>query len=157
EKGIAAVQIVPVAERAGIAAGTVYRYFSSKTELVAAFASAFCEEELAALQAAAKAAPGPLSALTAGIATFATRAMARRRLMFALLAEPVDPELDQARATFRNALSAEFRGLIARASKDRHLRDQDPALVAPALVGALIDGLVGPLAISSQAAPKVRA
>ena len=35
EGGIAAVQIAPVAERAGIAAGTVYRYFPSKTELVA--------------------------------------------------------------------------------------------------------------------------
>ncbi len=32
---MAAVQIAPVAERAGIAAGTGYRYFPSKTELVA--------------------------------------------------------------------------------------------------------------------------
>jgi AcrR family transcriptional regulator len=157
ESGIAAVQIVPIAERAGIAAGTVYRYFSSKTDLVAALASALCEQELAALQAAARAAPGPLSALAAGIATFATRAMARRRLMFALLAEPADPELDQARATFRNALAAEFRILVTEASKDRHLRDQDPALVAPALVAALIDGLVGPLAIPSENAAKARA
>ena len=32
EGGIAAVQVAPVAERAGIAAGTVYRYFPSKTD-----------------------------------------------------------------------------------------------------------------------------
>ena len=38
--GMAAVKIAPVAERAGIAAGTVYRYFPSKTELVAAFVPA---------------------------------------------------------------------------------------------------------------------
>ena len=31
-----AVQIAPVAERAGIAAGTVYRYFPAKTDLVTA-------------------------------------------------------------------------------------------------------------------------
>jgi AcrR family transcriptional regulator len=155
EMGIAAVQIVPIAERAGIAAGTVYRYFSSKTDLVAALAAALCEQELAALQAAARAAPGPLSALAAGIATFATRAMARRRLMYALLAEPADPELDQARASFRNALTAGFRSLIAEASMDRHL--QDPALVAPALVGALIDGLVGPLATACEDTAKARA
>src|SRR5262249_58447001 len=33
EKGIAAVQIVPVAQPAGRAAGTGYRYFPSKTQL----------------------------------------------------------------------------------------------------------------------------
>ena len=36
EGGMAAVQIVPVAQRAGIAAGTVYRYFPGKIDLVAA-------------------------------------------------------------------------------------------------------------------------
>src|SRR5438105_4301856 len=35
EHGMAAVQIAPVARRAGIAAGTVYRYFPAKTEMVA--------------------------------------------------------------------------------------------------------------------------
>src|SRR5215472_11913941 len=82
EGGMAAVQIAPVAARAGIATGTVYRYFPSKTELVAALA------------AAAKAAPGPLSALAAAISAFAARALERRRLAFALMAEPVEPEID---------------------------------------------------------------
>src|SRR6516165_9895654 len=40
EGGMAAVQIAPVAARAGIATGTVYRYFPSKTELVAALVAA---------------------------------------------------------------------------------------------------------------------
>src|SRR5205807_7080183 len=80
ESGMAAVQIAPVAARAGIAAGTVYRYFPSKTELVAALVAALCEREVAALEGAAKAAPGPLSALAAAISTFAARALERRRL-----------------------------------------------------------------------------
>ena len=42
EGGMAAVQIAPVAERAGIAAGTVYRYFPSKTDLVAALVGTIC-------------------------------------------------------------------------------------------------------------------
>jgi AcrR family transcriptional regulator len=156
EKGIGAVQIVSIANRAGIAAGTVYRYFPSKTDLVAALASAFCEQELAAMQAAARAAPGPLSALTAGIATFAMRAVARRRLTFALVAEPTEPDLDAARASFRHALIAEFTTLIARAVEDGHLRDPDPGLLAPVLVGALIDGLLSPLAIAPQDVAKAR-
>ena len=36
EGGMAAVQVAPVAQRAGIATGTVYRYFPSKTDLVTA-------------------------------------------------------------------------------------------------------------------------
>src|SRR5882757_2921406 len=80
EGGMAAVQIAPVAQRAGVAAGTVYRYFPSKTELVAALVSALSEREMAALEAAANAAPGPLSALAAAITIFAARALAGRRL-----------------------------------------------------------------------------
>jgi AcrR family transcriptional regulator len=34
--GMAAIQIAPVAERAGVAAGTVYRYFPGKIELIGA-------------------------------------------------------------------------------------------------------------------------
>src|SRR5229473_5823332 len=97
ESGMAAVQIAPVAERAGIAAGTVYRYFPSKTELVAAVVAAVSERELAAMRRAADAAPGPLSALAAAITTLAARALAQRKLIFALVAEPVEAGLDQPR------------------------------------------------------------
>ena len=58
EGGMAAVQIAPVAERAGIAAGTVYRYFPSKTELVGALIAAIAEREIGAMRRAADAAPG---------------------------------------------------------------------------------------------------
>src|ERR1700758_2644222 len=87
EGGMAAVHIAPVAERAGIAAGTVYRYFPAKTDLIAALVAAVSEQEIAALRQAAAAAPGPLSALAAAITTFAARALADRRLAFALIAE----------------------------------------------------------------------
>src|SRR5215470_12556410 len=107
EGGMAAVQIAPVAARAGIAAGTVYRYFPSKTELVAAVIATVSERELAAMRAAADAAPGPLSALAAAVTTFAARALHRRRLAWAVIAEPVDPELDALRLAYRRGLAAE--------------------------------------------------
>ena len=90
EGGMAAVQIAEVAARAGIAAGTVYRYFPSKTDLVAELVATIAGRELDAMQAAADAAPGPLSALAAAIATFAARALHARRLAWAVIAEPVD-------------------------------------------------------------------
>jgi AcrR family transcriptional regulator len=91
ESGLGAVQIVPVAERVGIAAGTVYRYFPSKDDLVAAVVNATAEREVAAIRAAATAAPGALSGLAAAIAVFASGTMRMRRLAFAMLAEAPDP------------------------------------------------------------------
>src|SRR5260221_9512326 len=98
---------------------------------------------MAALEGAAKAAPGPLSALAAAISTFAARALERRRLAFALMAEPVEPEIDGARAAYREALTGEFEKLIRKALGAGRLPDQDAALAAPALVGALVEGLIG--------------
>jgi AcrR family transcriptional regulator len=146
EAGINAVQIAPVAERAGIAAGTVYRYFPSKTDLVAALVDAVSEREIGAMRGAADAAPGPLSALAAAITTLAARALSERKLAFALIGEPVDADTEAARLTFRSALAAELSRRLVLAMKGGHLPEQDIAVAAPALLGALIEGLVGPLA-----------
>src|SRR5436190_711337 len=75
EGGINAVHITPVAQRAGVATGTVYRYFPSKDDLVAALVAAVSERETGAMRRAAEAAPGPLSALAAAITTCAARAL----------------------------------------------------------------------------------
>ena len=144
--GMAAVQIAPVAQRAGIAAGTVYRYFPGKTDLIAALLSEISEREIGALRRAAAVAPGPLSALSAAIMTFAARALRQRRLAWAAVAEPVDAELDAARLDFRRALAAEFAQRIAAAAAAGYLPEQDATLTAAALVGLLVEGLIGPLA-----------
>jgi AcrR family transcriptional regulator len=146
EGGMAAVQIAPVAARAGIAAGTVYRYFPAKTDLVVALLSGMAEREIGALRRAAAGAPGPLSALSAAIMTFAARALHDRQLAFAAIAEPVDAELDGARTAFRRSLAAEFAGRIAAAVVEGRLPEQDSELAAAALTGLLVEGLIGPLA-----------
>src|SRR6266540_603996 len=123
-----------------------------------AIVAALAEREMAALESAANAAPGPLSALAAAIATFAARALANRRLAFALIAEPVEPEIDRARASYRQALAAELEKLIRRALDAGRLSDQDADLAAPALLGALIEALIGPHAPAVPADPgQVRA
>jgi AcrR family transcriptional regulator len=146
ESGLGAVQIAPVAERAGIAAGTVYRYFPAKADLVWALVSAVSQREIAALRRAADAAPGPLSALAAAILTFAARAVRNRKLAWSMIAEPVDAAVDAVRLAFRKALIAEFEMRIRTAVEGGHLPEQDVKLVAAALVGALLEGLIGPLA-----------
>jgi AcrR family transcriptional regulator len=146
ESGLGAVQIAAVAERAGIAAGTVYRYFPSKSELIAALVAAETAAEVGALARAGNAAPGPLSALAATLVTFAARVLAKRRLAFAMLAEPIEPELDAVRLGYRRALVRQFDTRVRAAMERGHLPAQDAGASAAALVGALTEGLIGPLA-----------
>src|ERR1700731_4688584 len=151
EQGLGAVQIVPVAARAGIAAGTVYRYFPAKTDLVQALIEAVSARELGAFRKAADAAPGPLSALAAGLVTFAARALRHRRLAWAVLAEPIDQTIDGPRLDARRALTTEIETRVRAAIAGGHLPDQDAAVAALALVGLMLEGLIGPLAPAAAA------
>jgi AcrR family transcriptional regulator len=146
--GMAAIQIAPVAERAGVAAGTVYRYFPGKIELVGALVETVSEREIEEVRRAADVAPGPLSALAAAIATFAARALRHRKLAWAVIAEPTDADTDAVRQGFRKALCDEIEARIRAAVDGGHLPEQDAGLAAPALLGALLEGLIGPLAPS---------
>jgi AcrR family transcriptional regulator len=146
EGGLQAVQIAAVAERAHIAAGTVYRYFPSKYDLVAEVVADVAGREIAAMRAAADAAPGPLSALAATLVTFAARALANRRLVWAVTAEPVDADIAGLRLDFRQSLAAEIEERIETAAARNLLPEQDGRIAGPALIGALIEGLLGPLA-----------
>jgi len=124
----------------------VYRYFPGKIDLVAALLAEIADDEIGAMRRAAAGAPGPLSALSAAIMTFAARALRDRRLAFAAIAEPVDAELDAVRLDFRKSLAAEFSGQIAAAIAAGGLPEQDAAIASAALCGLLIEGLIGPLA-----------
>lgn len=142
--GMASVQIAAVAERAGIATGTVYRYFPAKTDLVVELVQVLALDEVAALAGAARAAPGPLSALAAAFLAFSARVLTGRRIATALLCEAVEADVAAARAPYRAAVAGEFERLITAALAGGHLPEQDAKLTATAVLGALIDGLIGP-------------
>lgn len=144
--GMAAVQIAPVALRADVAAGTVYRYFPSKADLVSELIAEVARDELTAIQGAADAAPGPSSALAAAIATVAVHMVSHRKLAWGILAEPVDVDVAATRLASRRDIVGEIEGRIKAAISAGHLPQQDTSLAATALLGALHESLVGPLA-----------
>jgi AcrR family transcriptional regulator len=150
EKGMGAVQIAAIAQRADIAAGTIYRYFPSKNDLVAEVIAAAACRELIAMHAAGDAAPGPLSAVAACVAIFAARALHDRRLAWAIMAESIDPDIDALRLNFRRAIAAELEMRISTAIAEDHLPDQDVRVAALAVIGALLEGLLGPLAPQTE-------
>ena len=144
--GMAAIQIVPVAERAGVAAGTVYRYFPSKADLISELIAEVSRDELAAIRRAADAAPGPSSALAAAVTTVAVHVLSQRKLAWGILAEPVDVDVTASRLASRREISGEIAARIDAAVRAGHLPAQDTSLAATALLGALHESLVGPLA-----------
>jgi hypothetical protein len=103
------------------------------------------------MRAAAERAPGPLSALAATLITLAARARRQRRLIWALTAEPVEPDIDRARLAFRRALVSEVESQLS-----AHAAEIAPELAAPAIIGALLEGLVGPLAQADSTETKNR-
>src|SRR3981189_898312 len=106
--GMAAGQIAPVAVRANVAAGTVYRYFPSKAELISEPIAEVSRDELAAIRRAAEAAPGPSSALAAAVTAVAVHALSHRKLAWGILAEPVDVDVSASRLASRREISGEI-------------------------------------------------
>lgn len=144
EGGLRAVQIAPVAERAGVAAGTVYRYFPSKEALVSAVIADTADRGVAAIRAATGTAPGALSALAAALAAFGTGILRTRQLAFAMLAE-VPEGMEAGSLAFRRAIGREFEGLVRAAIAGGHLPEQPPSMMAAAVLGSMVESLVGPL------------
>jgi AcrR family transcriptional regulator len=145
EHGYAGCTVAAVAARAGIAAGSVYQHFGSKSELAVELFRSVVEREVAAVAAVA-AAPGPLAERVVGVVeTFAGRALKSPRLAYALLAEPVDAAVDTERLVFRRAFRDVFAGLVAEGVASGELPPQDPDIAGAALVGAVAEALVGPL------------
>jgi AcrR family transcriptional regulator len=145
EGGMSAVQIAPVAARANVAAGTVYRYFPSKADLISELIADVSRAELFTIRRAADAAPGPSSALAAAITTVAVHVVSNRKLAWGILAEPVDVDVTESRLASRREIAAEIEARIVAAVRAGHLPAQDTALAATALIGALHESLVGPL------------
>lgn len=145
--GYAEAQVAAVADRAGVATGTVYRHFPSKADLFAeVFRNASQHEVDAVIDAAS--ANGEETAterIASAVEVFARRALRGHRLAWALIAEPVDPAVEAERLVFRRAYRDAFAAVIADGVAAGELPQQDPILAAAALVGAIGEALVGPV------------
>jgi AcrR family transcriptional regulator len=148
--GYREAQVAAVAKRAGVATGTVYRHFPSKADLLTEVFRVASQREVDAVAQAGGATAH--ERLAAAVQTFARRALQGRRLAWALLAEPVDPAVEAERLQFRRAYADVFAAIVADGVVAGELPDQDPAFTAAALVGAIGEALVGPLAPTTHPA-----
>jgi AcrR family transcriptional regulator len=156
EGGYGAASVIAIADRAGLAAGTLYRHFSSKEDLFVEVFRSVCDRELRAMRAAAAATPAgasPVDRLVTVLATFARRALGRPRLAWALIAEPVDPRVDVERLAYRERYSALAAQALRAGIDAGELPAQNVELTAAALVGGCGEALVGPLSPLAGARP----
>src|SRR3954467_10081373 len=147
--GYREAQVAAVAARAGVATGTVYRHFPSKSELFAEVFRRASARELAVMTETAAHDELPARERIAVAAeTFARRALAEPVRAYALLAEPVDPAVEAerlavppvvqaGRLAFRRAYRDVFAATIEQGVATGELPPQDAQTVAAALVGAL--------------------
>jgi AcrR family transcriptional regulator len=145
--GYASATIQAVARRAGIATGTVYRHFPSKSDLFAeVFRSAASREVEAFTAATEDDGRSATERVAAATEAFARRALASPTRAYALLAEPVDAAVDAERLTFRRGYRDVLVQVLAQGVARGEFEPHDKETTAAALVGAIGETLVGPLA-----------
>ncbi|MEE1787825.1 helix-turn-helix domain containing protein [Streptomyces sp. SP17BM10] len=153
ERGYGGCTMAAVADRAGIATGSVYQHFTNKADLSVQLFRRVVTREIAAVNAAVARRETPEQRIAAVVETFATRALRAPRLAYALLVEPADAVVDAERLVFRRAFRDVIAAEIAAAVAAGRLPAQDPVLTAAALVGAVGEALAGPLAAEPEPEP----
>jgi AcrR family transcriptional regulator len=152
--GWSAAQVDHVAAKAGVATGTVYRYWSSKAELCAEIVAAVSAREVGIVKGIADGDGSSLEKLAAAIRTFAGRALRGRRLAYALTAEPVDPEVEAVRLDYRAQLALCLERILREGIMRGAFPRLDPAVAAACIVGAFMEALIGPLAPAKGTGPR---
>ena len=147
EGGYASATIQAVAKRAGVATGSVYRHFPSKAELFAeVFRRASGREMEIFEQATEDDGRSAGERIAAATEAFARRALAAPTRAYALIAEPVDPAVEAERLIFRRGYRDVLVAVLTQGVERGELELHDMETTAAALVGAIGEALVGPLA-----------
>ena len=156
-EGIRAVGIDRIIDEAKVAKATLYRHFPSKGELFAEALALNAQHEVDVVAAVAQADGTPSARLADALRVFARRAVRARRLAWAMIAEPAEPEVDAARLTYRRAFSDVFERLIREGIDQDEFPQQSAQASAACMMGALSEGLIGPLAPEAGSLPDTRA
>jgi len=152
EGGYASASMAAVARRAGVATGSVYRHFDSKAHLYAQVLAMVSEREVDVMREIVDSHGPATQRLVDAIFVFSLRALRGRRLAYALIAEPCEPEIDRARLVYRAALAGQVARLIREGIGAGEFVAADVAVAASCVTGAFMEALVGPL--SPEATPE---
>jgi len=145
EGGYAAATVASIAERGQVAVGALYRHFPSKAELFVEVFRTAAERQLADLYEASLAPGTAVDKLDAVVREYTGTVLEQPRLAWALGYEPVDPLVDAERLAYRQTYRERLADLLRLGVEAGDLPAQDADLTAASLIGAISEGLVGPL------------
>jgi AcrR family transcriptional regulator len=157
EHGLTGVGVTSVAADAGVSVGTVYRYFDHKTALLREVVDDVCSREIEVVAKLAATPTDPTERFVAAVDGFARRAVASGEVAYAVIAEPAPAEVETTRVRHRRDLAAVFAAIIADGVATGDFPSQDPDLAATAIVGAVSEVIVGPLAPAVRRGTEVEA
>lgn len=145
------VQMTHLASQSGLATGTLYRYFPGKEDLFKEVFTRATDIELARVQQALTETSGnAISRLREALQVFARRALKAPVLAWALIAEPVQIEVDKQRLAYRQRYAELFAQCIEQGITEGCIPRQRAMLTSTAVVGAIAEALIGPLATISR-------
>lgn len=151
EGGFASLTMSTLAESAGVATGSLYRHFPGKAALACEVFTRATRIEIDNLKVAFFSQEAAANRLSQGIAQFAARAWHSRQLAYALIAEPVETEVDAQRLRYREAYAELFSRLIRQGNEDGSFNVTNIPVTAACLVGTIAESLIGPLSPQARA------
>lgn len=145
EGGWSAAHISVIADRAGLATGSVYRYFDSKVDLCVQVLSEVSQREADVISGIVDSEGDATSRLHDAVAMFVRRAARRPRLAYALIAEPCEPEINEARLKYRDGLARHFARLLDEGKSRGEFVDLPSEVLSNCIIGAMMEPLIRPL------------
>ncbi|QSP95270.1 TetR/AcrR family transcriptional regulator [Marinobacter salinisoli] len=155
EGGFRSARITRIAALSEVATGTIYRHFESREDLFAEVFRRATQREVDKVAEALATEGDATVRLEHALRQFAERAIRGPVMAWSLIAEPVDPKVEEERLTYRKAYANLFESAIREGIRDDCIPDQDASQSSTCLVGAIAESLVGPLS-PAQADGNVR-
>ena len=156
--GFRNARITRIADLAGVATGTIYRHFDSREELFAGVFRLATQREVDKVAEALATDGNAATRLETALRQFAVRALRGPMMAWSLIAEPVDPKVEEERLEYRRAYADLFEKAIREGIDEGSLPEQDARQSSTCLVGAIAESLVGPLSptkAGQNPAPKI--
>lgn len=145
EGGFRSARVTRIAGLAGVATGTIYRHFESREDLFAEIFRLATQREVDKVAEALASDGNAAERLEQALQQFAERALKGPQMAWSLIAEPVDPKVEEERLAYRKAYANLFEKAIREGIEEGCIPDQDARQSSTCLVGAIAESLVGPL------------
>jgi len=145
EGGFRSARVTRIAGLAGVATGTIYRHFESREDLFAEIFRLATQREVDKVAETLASDGTGAERLERALRKFAQRALKGPTMAWSLIAEPVDPKVEEERLAYRKAYANLFEKAIREGIDEGCIPDQHARRSSTCLVGAIAESLVGPL------------